>query len=165
MGEKERVAYWFKVLQTLVPNPVVVLVGTHLDSAEQLCLDTEQIEKEMSDSFCIPRDRTVLVSCRTGKNLDKLAKLFAKLGLELPMVGKPFPRMYLSLKLKMDEEAIKRNPPILTFAELKELGRTCYIVGEEQLQRATQFLHAIGYCFHFPKDQVWSIFALIMTPI
>lgn len=149
---KERVAHWYTTITSLIPDASIIFVGTHLDDANQLCLDIDEIKSELfkfageniSEQMFIP------VDCSTGQNFNQLLQALTNMGLSLG-AGK-FPKMYLELKAKLDQEA--KTNPICKFQALIPVAKTCNIVGEKELVRALVFLHYLGYCLYFQNDPV-----------
>lgn len=135
-------------------HPVLILVGTHLDTAIQLCLDTETILREMSQKTGIPLERVIAVSCSDGENFQDLVQLITKSAMELPLTGTPLPLMYLNLKTRIEAESKKLCPPIISINKLKDIASEYGIVGEKTFERALEFLHILGFCLYFPNDPV-----------
>lgn len=161
-GEKERILFWASTIQSLVSNPLIILVGTHLDQVPISEADRlYNVYAEISEQTKIPLQNMVSISCSTGKNFEYLIKLLVRSSLSLPMIGKIFPQYYLDFKEKLQEEAKLREIPIIEWRELVEIGKQCSIVGKEELKKAIEFLHVLGFCLHFPKDQVLKKYIVI----
>lgn len=152
-SELERVIYWIKTIQSLVPKAQILLVGTHEDKLIESGFDVNILKKDMSEKTGIPLSEVIALSCKSRKKIEKLVNMLVKKALTFPMIGHPFPKMYSSLKMKLDEITPKRVPPILSFAELKNIAKENNIVGEQQLERATTFFHTLGFCLHFAKEK------------
>lgn len=157
--EIERVIFWLKTIQSLVPQSFILLVGTHLDEVQSNKLDPYKLYEDMSQKSSLPLANIIGVSCKTGENFVPFTEILINFGLDIPMVGKPFPKMYLDLKEKIDRECSNRIP-IMEWNEFKELGKSCHLVNNHELLRATQTLHILGFCLHFPKDKVNFFFFL-----
>lgn len=147
--------YWVKTLESIERNACILLVGTHLDSAHQLCLETVQIIQSISRKTNIPPDSIIAVSCSNGENFDKLVELLIEKSSNLSITRSVFPRMYFNLKNKIDE--IKPKNPIIKFSKFLSLANECFIIGEE-VKKALRFFHTLGYCLYFENDEVFFEF-------
>ena len=156
--ELNRVLYWINTIKARVMNPEFIFVGTHLDSFEELLLDYDEFISFIEKETKINREYIIGISSQSGKNVDKLLELLKSKGLEMPMINEIFPKIYLDLKIKMEEVCKQKYPPILTWNELKEKAKECNIIKEQELLRATNFLHILGFCLHFQKEKVFFLF-------
>lgn len=151
--EKERVGYWYRTIQSIAPRSSILLVGTHLDEAQLLCLNIEEKCKDMAELFELDIQDIIPLSNKTGANFEIFFKRIVEKGVKLPLVNTLFPKMYSDLKELIDQAAKEFSPPIINLEEFKNIARKSNIVGPE-LIKATDFLHTLGFCLHFSKDPV-----------
>lgn len=149
----ERMAYWLNTIRALTKNPSIIIVGTHLDEfndpkkVSDLCND-------VSNKMNVPRENILPLSNLTLEGIETFIKKLKQEALLLPSVGETFPKMYTNLHAKMEEEAKKRPIPVIEWGELKKIAQGCQVVGDSELNRAVSYLHTLGFCLHFPKDEV-----------
>lgn len=153
-SEIESIIKWHNIIRTVDPNPYVLLIGTHLDDAIKMSLDIEGLYNELSFQTGIPIQNILGVSSQDGENFDQLVELLVRYSSSLPHVTKVFPKMYLDLKEKLEIMGREKKVPIIEFEELKEIARSCQIVGERQVEKASAFLHTLGFCLHFSNNSV-----------
>ena len=79
-NEINRLIYWIQTIKSYINNPMIILVGTHLD-----CLDKksnfEEIYDNISNKSGISKEFIIGVSCKYGTNYDKLIQIIKNLSL------------------------------------------------------------------------------------
>lgn len=149
----DRIDMWVKTVQALGNDSIILLVGTHFDDTEDLCIDTKFLFRQVSERTGIPQNCILEVSYKDATNIGELITLLIEKSLTLPYVGKPFPKLYMDLKHVFDEESKKRIPPIIFWADLKQIVKKLNLIGAE-VERAVRFLHTLGHCLFLSNDPV-----------
>ena len=152
--DDSRIIHWLQTIRTQVKNPLILVVGTYLDAANEMKLDLVEIHKKMVDKTQVDPSQVVFVSCKSGENLDKLQELLVQNALKVPMIGETFPKMYLQLQYKIEGIAQTKSVPLTNWKEFGEIARSCDIVQEHQLKNSVTFLHELGFCLYFAEDEV-----------
>jgi serine/threonine protein kinase len=130
------------------------LVGTRQD----LCATSHVNETfaKMQEQFSSFGVRNILaVSCLSGKGLKELKSVILELALKQRTMGEQIPRSYLELEAlvirKRQENATSKKPPVLSFEEFRSMVGSLCLLTEEELLRATEFLHELGSLVHFKQ--------------
>ena len=159
-GDKEmnRILYWINTIKARVPNnPQFLFVGTHLDAFEESKMDYDQFVSLIEEKTKINRDCIVGISSQTGKNVDRLIEIMEIQGLEIPMIKDVFPKMYLDLKVKIEKLSKEIQPPIMKWEEFREKSIECNM-SDQELIRASNFLHILGFCLYYEKEKVSNFY-------
>eukprot|EP01105_Mastigella_eilhardi_P024191 TRINITY_DN6270_c0_g1_i1.p1 TRINITY_DN6270_c0_g1~~TRINITY_DN6270_c0_g1_i1.p1 ORF type:complete len:2016 (-),score=529.84 TRINITY_DN6270_c0_g1_i1:990-6662(-) len=143
--ESSRVYYWLNNITTRAKNPVAVfIVGTHIDKEKEGItskLEQKCASLDLAKNFPMLHIYYHFVSNVTKDGLKKLRAAVKKALLE--QMGGPVPRSYFLLEhqIKFVQHLC---PPIIRRKDWELMAKCCSIMGEEELDKATEFLHNLG---------------------
>jgi len=148
--ETSRVPYWLQCIEAFGGNSPIILVGTHLD---ELPSGTEvaQISADIHNKYFtkFPNLKLFLpVSCKSGKNINKLQNHIVKLGKTEKKLGDLYSRAYFQLESLILSEREMNSPPIITFQEFSEMAISCGIPSAS-IPHAADFLKELGIIVYF----------------
>jgi len=145
-----RLAYWVKSIHSRIRDPIVILVGTHLDDKEATEATLAQAsEKVKKICATFPKVKEcVFLSTRTRDNVDALKGLIVREATKLPHVGAKNPKAYKVLEQKVMTTKKLYTPPVVSWEEFCRMGGQCDIE-EQDMDVATAFLHDLGILVHF----------------
>eukprot|EP00026_Physarum_polycephalum_P000783 Phypoly_transcript_00784.p1 GENE.Phypoly_transcript_00784~~Phypoly_transcript_00784.p1 ORF type:complete len:1126 (+),score=166.43 Phypoly_transcript_00784:12-3389(+) len=164
--ETARLDFWLESIEGS-GGGVVALVGTHLNDpiCTQEFLDAQYANMEQNVLKKYPNIRFVCpIDAKKGTGVEELKKSLVQLAQTLPQFGKKMPASTIKLEEAIGKEAKKRDPPLMTWSDYKQLALTCSINDDEQLNTATQFLHNLGSLIHFPSRHSGLSDLVILKP-
>src|SRR6185437_2649094 len=84
-NEINRLIYWIQTIKSYIKNPMIILVGTHLDQIDIKSKSNSNIIEEIYDNISnkcgISKEFIIGVSCKYGTNYDKLIQIIKYLSL------------------------------------------------------------------------------------
>ncbi|KAF2075746.1 hypothetical protein CYY_002928 [Polysphondylium violaceum] len=148
--ETSRVPYWLQCIEAFGGSSPIILVGTHLDelpSGTEISQITADIHNKYFTKF--PNLKLFLpVSCKSGKNINKLQNHIVKLGKSEKKLGDLYSRAYFQLESLILSEREMNSPPIITFQEFSEMAISCGIPSTS-IPHAADFLKELGIIVYF----------------
>eukprot|EP01117_Protostelium_nocturnum_P009737 TRINITY_DN3481_c0_g2_i2.p1 TRINITY_DN3481_c0_g2~~TRINITY_DN3481_c0_g2_i2.p1 ORF type:complete len:1509 (+),score=531.31 TRINITY_DN3481_c0_g2_i2:2688-7214(+) len=154
--EKGKLDFWLHSIKTRVKSAPVFIVGTHLDhpsvSTEGVSYLIKKLQKKFEGLFPSLTFYFRTVSSLNGEGIKKLRQDIEEAVVAQKHMGENIPTSFRLLETQIQEEAKRRNPPILTKSELFHFGTSSNITEERELARATKILHEMGTLVHFETD-------------
>eukprot|EP01132_Coremiostelium_polycephalum_P000699 gene699-862_t len=151
--DDSRVPYWLQCIEAWGGKSPIILVGTHLDELQptEIAQITQDIQNKYFSTF--PNVKFFLpVSCKSGKNINKLQNLIVKLGKSEKKLGEIYSRAYFQLDSLIISEREMNTPSIITFREFTEMALSCGIP-KDQIQHAADFLKELGIIVFFEDNK------------
>ncbi|EGC38713.1 hypothetical protein DICPUDRAFT_148631 [Dictyostelium purpureum] len=148
--EVSRVPYWLQCIEAFGGDSSVILVGTHLDELPN-GVDINQITQEIHNKYFtkFPNLKLFLpVSCKSGKNINKLQNHIVKLGKLEKKLGEVYNRSFFQLESLILSEREMNTPPIITFDEFSDMAQSCGIPATA-VNKAADFLKELGIIVYF----------------
>ena len=154
--ETSRVEFWLNSVTSRSNGAPVILCGTHLDHFDNNLDRVKEILTKVSEKFS--RFQNIVgitaVSTVTSENINSLVELLTKTTLDcLDRLATRLPKIYLNLEEQILQLKDKENPPAISWAAFTKFASNVSFKDEEQLLRATNFLHDLGSLVLFENDQ------------
>lgn len=138
------ISNWLDQLRIRVPDAKVVLVATHCEERPS-DIDIDYFKRIFGDMICDHLE----VDNSTGKGIDKLRNVLAKLASELPQMGEVVNPSWLSALDGLNE--LKKSNAQISQAAFIELLNSVE-VSESEIGLISQLLHDLGHIIYFPGD-------------
>eukprot|EP01119_Soliformovum_irregulare_P016349 TRINITY_DN4710_c0_g2_i3.p1 TRINITY_DN4710_c0_g2~~TRINITY_DN4710_c0_g2_i3.p1 ORF type:complete len:1173 (+),score=432.27 TRINITY_DN4710_c0_g2_i3:488-3520(+) len=154
--ESSKLEFWLHCISMRAKDVPVFVVGTHLDDPS---LTNDVVTYKMTkikDRFTVQFPNLKLsfhkISCSNGENLKALRRDIEEAVVSQKHMGETIPTATLMLERLLQEEAIRRVPPIISRKEFRDLALKCNITDDQQLTRAAKLLHELGSMVYFETD-------------
>lgn len=154
--ELSRIEFWLDSIRHRAPQCRIILVGTHADEKLPKHVDVDQVVAQMKDKWK-PRYPAIVdivaVSNVTQKGIEDFRVLLENVVLNDQSVGAALPSSYLVLERLFEAEANIRDPPLITFSKLREMGEVCGLSSQTDLLTAVKLMHNLGVIIYFHDDE------------
>ncbi|KYQ93736.1 leucine-rich repeat-containing protein (LRR) [Tieghemostelium lacteum] len=141
--------FWINSIKSKAPNAPIYLVATMIDNYHQSA--NGDIMKPLSEveSFLNSRLLEVTgvigISSQSNRNIDLLKQEIHQTLLQQSWINEKIPSIYLTLESNLQEEAKKRQPPIVSWDEYQNIAKMSNFANStEKLIRATNTLNRWG---------------------
>ena len=164
---ESRIEFWLNSVASRAASAPVILIGTHLDDPQFKDIEVAQRRLAvLEDSYIthFPNIRQLTaVSATDYEGIASLHDLLGEVGLSMPIIQDPMPKIYQALEDLVLSVKDQENPPAVNWNRFVEIASAKNFKDEEQLLRATHFLNDLGSLVFF-EDEATQQRLIVLDP-
>ncbi|MCW9683227.1 hypothetical protein FJR41_020935, partial [Dolichospermum planctonicum UHCC 0167] len=143
--------YWLKVVELLSDNSPVFIIKNEKDNRQ--CTVNE---RELRGEF-LNLQEFLPTNLAHNRGLTEIKNKIQQYIKQLPHVGTPLPKIWVRVRF-----ALENNPRnYISFTEYCDFCRLNNLTDSQDMKRLSQYLHDLGVCLHFQKDDLLKNYVIL----
>ncbi|MGF1537009.1 MAG: COR domain-containing protein, partial [Elainellaceae cyanobacterium] len=138
--------YWLEVVKLLSGNSPVIIIKNE-KQGRQCQVNDRQLQRDF------PNIRAILrTNLKTNRGLDAIKAAIQQHISHLPHVGDPLPKYWVRIRSALENYAQHCN--YISLEKYFDLCQQFGFTDKTNMLRASRYLHDLGICLHFQKDDL-----------